>query len=93
MLELHERYGIGVVTRAQHEGLEVVGYIERALEDATREEMIEEHSRLGTIRVRAAAVPDVPLYDKREELLGRVNVVVADEFDERGKRLVGEDGK
>jgi len=48
---------------------------------------------LGTIRVRAAAVLDVPLYDKREELLGRVNAVVAYEFDERGKRLVGEDGK
>jgi len=36
LLDLHEMYGIGVATRAQHEGLEVVGYIETALEDATR---------------------------------------------------------
>jgi len=92
-LDLHEKYGIGVVTRAQHEGLEVVDYIETALADATWQETIEEHSRLGTIRVRAAAVKDVPLYDKKERLLGRVNAVVADEFDETGKRLVGEDGK
>jgi hypothetical protein len=48
LLDLHEKYFIGVVTRAQHDGLEVVDYIETALEDATRQEMIEEHSRLGT---------------------------------------------
>jgi len=93
LLDLHEKYGIGVVTRAQHDGLEVVDYIETALQDATWQETIEEHSRLGTIRVRAAQVKDVPLYDKKEKLLGRVNAVVADEFDETGKRLVGEDGK
>ena len=93
LLDLHEKYGIGVVTRAQHEGLEIVDYIETALEDATWQETIEEHSRLGTIRVRAAAVKDVPLYDKKEKLLGRLNAVVADEFDETGKRLLGEDGK
>jgi len=93
LLGLRKKYGIEVVTRAQHEGLEVVDYIETALEDATWQETIEEHSRLGTIRVRAAGVKDVPLYDKKEKLLGRVNAVVADEFDEKGKRLVGEDGK
>ncbi|MCX6842021.1 MAG: transposase, partial [candidate division WOR-3 bacterium] len=93
LLGFHGKYGIGVVTRAQHEGLEVVDYIETALQDATWQETIEEHSRLGTIRVRAAQVKDVPLYDKKEKLLGRVNAVVADEFDETGKRLLGEDGK
>ena len=31
LLVLHESYGIGVVTRAQHDGLEVVDYVETAL--------------------------------------------------------------
>jgi hypothetical protein len=92
LLDLHEKYGIGVVTRAQHDGLEVVDYIEAALADATWQETVEEHSRLGTIRVRTAAVPDVPLYDGKGKVLGRVNAVVADEVDETGKRLEGEDG-
>ena len=48
---------------------------------------------MGAIRVRAAAVEDVPLYDEKGKLLGQVNAVVTDEVDESGKRLVGEDGK
>lgn len=93
LLGLHGKYGIDVVTRAQHDRLEVVDYIETALLDATWQETVEEHSRLGTIRVRTAAVPDVPLHDGKGKLLGRVNAVVADEVDETGKRMMGEDGK
>jgi len=93
LLGLHREYGVDIVTRAQHDGLEVVDYIETALADATWQEAIEEHSRLGTIRVRVAPVPEVPLCDKKGEVLGRVNAVVADEVDDSGKRLVGEDGK
>jgi len=93
LLGLRKKYGIDVVTRAQHEGLEVVGYIETALEEASWQETVEEHSRLGTIRVRSAQVEDVPLYNGKGKLLGQVNAVVADEYDEKGQRLVGEDGK
>ena len=71
----------------------MVDDIETALKEATFEETTEEHSRLGAIRVRAAAVEDVPPYDDKRKPLGQVNAVVADEADENGKRLIGEDGK
>ena len=89
-MELRRKYGIDIVTRAQHEGLEVVDDIETALKEATFEETTEEHSRLGATRVWAAAVEDVPPYDDKRKPLGQVNAVVADE---NGKRLIGEDGK
>ena len=93
LLDIHKRYQIDVVTRAQHEGLEMVDYIETALEAATWQETEEEHSRFGRIRIRAAGVKDVPLYDERGALLGRVNTVTVDEFDLAGNRLKDEDGK
>ena len=93
LLGLAEQYHIAVVTRAQHEGLEVVDYIETALEEAIWQKTEEEHSRFGKILVRAAGVKDVPLYNEKDELLGRVNAVVVDEFDLAGNRLKGEDGK
>jgi hypothetical protein len=93
LLDIHQRYRIDVVTRAQHEGLEIVDYIETALEEATWQETEEEHSRFGRIRIRAAGVKEVPLYDERGALLGRVNTVTVDEFDLAGNRLKDEDGK
>ena len=73
-------------------GLEVVDYIETSLAEASWQEQLEEHSRFGTIKVRSAGVKDVPLYDEKGKVLGKVNAVVADEFDTAGKRLKGEDG-
>ena len=92
LLGLHEQYQIDVVTRAQHEGLEVVDYIEASLGEANWQEQLEEHSRFGTIRVRSAGVKDVPLYDEKGKVLGQVNAVAADEYDTAGKRLIDEDG-
>lgn len=93
LLKLKGQYGLEVVTRAQHDGLEVVDYIETTLEAATWQETTEEHSRFGTIRIRAAGVKDVPLFDEQGKELGCVNAVVVDEFDQAGKRLTDEDGK
>jgi hypothetical protein len=93
LIGLKARYGIDVVTRAQHEGLEVVDWIEAALGAATWQEQDEERSQLGRIRVRTAGIEAVPLYAEGERLVGRVNAVVADEYDQKGQRLKDEAGK
>jgi uncharacterized short protein YbdD (DUF466 family) len=93
LLGLKERYHIDVVTRAQHDGLEVVDYIEASLAEANWQETNEEHSRFGAIRIRSAGVKDVPLYDEKDNPLGCVNAVVVDEYDLAGKRLKDEKGK
>lgn len=92
LLGLNAQYGIDVVTRAQHEGLQVVDWIETALAEASWSEQDEERSQLGKIRVRTASVEDVPLYSEGEHLVGRVNAVVADEYDLKGQRLKDEEG-
>jgi hypothetical protein len=87
LIDLYRRYGVHVVTRAQHEGLEAVQWIETALPDARWQERLESRSRLGQIRVRVAWVGDVPLYEESDQLVGRVDAVVADEYDLQGQRL------
>jgi hypothetical protein len=92
LLGLHRQYGIDLVTRAQHDGLQAVDWIDTAASVADWREQREERSRLGTIRVKVAGVPNVPLYAEGERLIGYVNAVVADEYDLAGKRLKDEDG-
>jgi len=92
LLQIKSCYGVDVVTRAQHEKLDAVEWLETALKDASWQEYQEERSRLGKIRVRMAYVPDVPLYED-EKLVGHINAAVADEFDQQGNRLKDEDGE
>jgi hypothetical protein len=89
---LHRRFGIHVVTRAQHDELEAVQWIEKALEDARWVEREETRSRLGRIRIRLASVPGVPLFDDRGRCHGALNAVVADEYTLEGERLRDEKG-
>lgn len=92
LLQIKSHFGVDVVTRAQHEKLDAVEWIETALKDAAWQEYQEERSRLGKIRVRMAYVPDVPLYED-EKLVGYINAAVADEFDQQGNRLKDEKGE
>ena len=87
------QYGIDLVTRVQHEGLQVVEWINTALSEATWQDQAEERSRLGEIRVKVAGIEQVPLYCKGDRLVGQVNAVVADEYDLKGQRLKDEEGK
>lgn len=93
LTELYRHYKVHVVTRAQHEGLDAVEWIETALADARWREYLESRSRLGKIRVRVAWVGDVPLYEESAKLVGHVDAVVADEYDLRGVRLRDEQGQ
>lgn len=93
LTSLRQRFGIHLVTPTRDDELAAVEWIERALPEARWIEREEERSRLGKIRVKLAVVPDVPLYDERDRLRGRLHAVVADEYDQQGERLRGEDGQ
>lgn len=97
LLGLRKRYGFHFVTRAQHDKLHVVKDVEGLLRD---KEMAgpgvhawEERSRLGKIQVHLWGFDKVPLYADGDREVGQANVVVADEFDEKGKILLYQDGK
>jgi hypothetical protein len=92
LIDLHRRTGVHVVTRAQHEELDAVEWIETAAREARWHEYREERSRLGSIRVRVAGVREVPLYEEGDRFVGRVNAAVADEYDRNGERLRDEKG-
>lgn len=92
LLGLKAEYGIDLVTRLQHDGLQSAEWIETGLEAATWEEVEEERSRLGRIKVQVAGVEQVPLYSEGEQSAGHVNAVVADEYDLAGQRFKDENG-
>jgi hypothetical protein len=92
LLGLKAKYGIDLVTRIQHDGLQAVEWIEMALAEASWQEHDEERSRLGKIRVKVAGVEHVPLYCDGDHLVGQINATVADEYDQQGQRLRDEAG-
>ena len=96
LLGLRRRYGFHFVTRAQHEGLGLVQDVEGMLRDEenpTRWVRVgEDRSRLGPIEVRLRALSSIPLHEKHGRRVGEANIVVADEYDLRGKRLRNPDG-
>jgi hypothetical protein len=93
LMNLHRAFGLHVVTPPRDGELEVVKWIDTGLVDATWQERHEERSRLGKIAVKLAAVKDVPLYDEADKLHGHVQAVVAEEYDQEGKRLRDEKGQ
>jgi len=97
LLGLRKRYGFHFVTRAQHDNLGVVQDVEGLMrqEEAAGPGVTvrEKRSRLGDIQVRLWGFENLPLHDERERVAGRANVVVADEFDDNGKRLCDPDGQ
>lgn len=97
LLGLRKKYGFHFVTPTQHDGLGVVKDVEGLLKaEGPKEEpqeVREERAHLGNIRVRVRPVETVPLLDENEQAVGNVNVVVADEFDGRGRPLRDATGK
>lgn len=95
LLALHRRYGIEVVTRAQHDELSFVQDLDALVKDPQTDWQTrpETHSRLGDIQVRCAGVQAVPLLDAQGRLLGHLNGVVADEYDRAGRPLRDEQGQ
>lgn len=92
LLSLRRRHGIHFVTRAQHEGLDVVKDIDGMAEDLPEVRVCEERSRLGRIEVSLRAVENVPLHDKERREVGTANAVLAEEMDLHGRPLRFEDG-
>ncbi|MBN2563449.1 MAG: transposase [Phycisphaerae bacterium] len=95
LLGLHRRYGIDVVTRAQHEGLDWARDVQGLAGDpetAWRWRR-ESHSRLGEMEVRCAGLEGVALTDDRGVPIGSLNGVVAEEYTPERKRLRDENGR
>lgn len=92
LLSLRRRHGIHFVTRAQHEGLDVVRDIDGMAAELPEVRVCEERSRLGRIEVSLRAVEKVPLRDQSRREVGVVNAVLAEEMDLHGRPLRFEDG-
>ena len=95
LLDLHRRYRIDLVTRAQHEELGVVQDLEGLLAagPVDWQSQRERHSRLGLIEARCAGFEGLDLRNEDGRVVGQINAVVADEFDAAGAPLLGEDGQ
>ena len=97
LLGLRELYDLHFVTRAQHSGLQVVKDVEGLLRQKELAgpgvQVGEERSRLGKILVKLWGFDGVPLFGEKDREVGKANVVVADEFDEKGQPLVDPEGK
>jgi hypothetical protein len=90
LLGLKAKYGIDVVTRVQHDELDVAKDVAGilALGEIPWESHRETTSRLGEFEVRCAAVPDVPLRDgDTGKVVGTIQIVAAEEFDLQGRPL------
>jgi hypothetical protein len=94
LLGLHRRYGIDLVTLARDEDLEFARELDRlaATPDVPWSWAHETHSHLGEIQVRLAGFDGIELYDKNAKAVGRLNAVVADEYDAAGQRVRDEKG-
>jgi len=97
LLGLRKRYGFHFVTRTQHESLGVVRDAEGLMADAETvgpgAMVRERRSRLGEIQVRLWGFEGLPLHEEKGREVGQANLVVADEFDEKGDRLRDPDGQ
>jgi len=95
LLGLKRRYGIEIVTRAQHDELSIVedvkGLSKSPLTSWRRHR--ETHSRLGDIKVRCAGFENLPVFDRRGREVGTLNAVLAAEYDLEGRRLRDEQGR
>jgi hypothetical protein len=95
LLGLQRRYGIDLVTRAQHEGLDWARDVQGLASDPETpwRWRRESHSRLGEMEVRCAGFEGVALADDRGVQIGSLNGVVAEEYDAEGNRLCDEEGR
>ena len=89
LTELKEVEGIDYVTRAGNDNLDFVKDVEglSRLADTRWHEVEETHSRLGEIRARMAGFEDVPLIDAKGKHWGDCQAVIAEEYDQQGRRI------
>ena len=82
LLGLHRRYGMDLVTRAQHEELGIVKDLDGLVSapQTVWRWRAETHSRLGEMAVRCAGVDGLDVHDRRGRLIGRLNGAVAREY-------------
>jgi len=87
--ELKRTEGVDYVTRARDDEVDVVKDVEglARLENTVWHEEPEQHSRLGAMLVRMAGFADVPLYDENDKDHGPCQVVIAEEYDLKHRRL------
>jgi hypothetical protein len=96
LLGLRRRYGMDLVTRAQHEDLGIVKDLEGIVSapETPWQWREETHSRLGDMAVRCAGVERLDVYDGRRQVIGQLNGVVAEEYDRsRRGRMRDEKGQ
>lgn len=95
LLTLKRRWGIDVVTRAQHGGLDLVKDVE-GLASAPETRWVsgrESHSHLGEMDVKCAGFDGIEVCDEDRRVVGKLNAVLAEEYDLRGRRLKDEEGE
>jgi len=96
LLGLKRRYGIEVVTRAQHEELGIVKDIDGLVSapETDWQWRQETHSRLGRMAVRCVGLEGMDVYDERRRVIGQLNAVAAEEYDPaRRNRMLDEQGR
>lgn len=97
LLGLRKRYRFHFVTRAQHDNLHLVKDVEGLLTDKEMAgpgvRVREERSRLGKIKVQLWGVDQVSLHANGDREVGKANVVVADELDEKDRPILDTEGK
>ncbi len=87
--ELKRDEGVDYVTRSRDDEVDVVKDVEglARLESTIWHEAPERHSRLGNMLVRMAGFADMPLYDENDKDHGPCQVVIAEEYDLKRRRL------
>lgn len=87
--ELKRTEGVDYVTRTRDDEVDVAREVDgqARLESTKWHEKPEQHSRLGNILVRMAGFSDLPLYDGEDKDYGPCQVVIAEEYDLKGRRL------
>jgi hypothetical protein len=96
LLGLRRRHGMDLVTRAQHEELGIVKDLDGLVSSPeTAWQWGEEtHSHLGDMAVRCAGVERLDVYDERQQVIGQLNGVVAEEYERsRRERMRDENGQ
>ena len=86
---LKREEGIDYVTRSRDENIDVVRDAEglARCEGTIWHEEPEQHSRLGSIMVRMAGFSGLALYDEKGKDHGPCQVVIAEEYDLKARRL------
>ena len=81
--------GVDYVIRSGNDELDIVHDMEglSRLESTVWHEAVEEHSRLGKMRVKMAGFRDLPMFDDNDVDHGPCQAVIAEEYDLKGQRL------